>query len=280
MWIAEDAMMRIAIAGLALTVACGAMMAQTEAPWREKQPAPGKDAKHVVVVELFTGEGCSSCPPADALLAKLDAEYRAAGKPVLFLAEHVDYWDSLGWKDPFATAEFSARQRAYARSIKNDGSSGVYTPQMVVDGRVGFVGSDEARARGAIDKALAIAPGVRVQATIGTRAKGDAIRCEVKPDGIPKGSHVLVALVQNGLTSDVKRGENSGRMLKHERVVRVLARADLKKDALVAEIKPPKDLKEQDTHIVVFVQDDSTKAILGATELSLTPPTKDEPARK
>src|SRR5579859_6872600 len=104
-----------------------------------------------VIVELFTSEGCSSCPPADALLARLDQEQRIGNAEIIALEEHVDYWDQLGWRDPFSGRQWTERQQDYAAVFRNDG---VYTPQMVVDGRAEFVGSSQSRARSAIAEAV------------------------------------------------------------------------------------------------------------------------------
>src|SRR5213594_3831029 len=96
-----------------------------------------------VLVELFTSEGCSSCPPADALLARLEKSQPVAEAEIIVLSEHVDYWNRLGWRDPFSSVEFTLRQQRYTEGFRRDGA---YTPQMVVDGRVEFVGSDERQA--------------------------------------------------------------------------------------------------------------------------------------
>src|ERR1700758_1874902 len=106
-------------------------------------------AAPVVIVELFTSEGCSSCPPADQLLKKLSEEQPIHGAQVVALEEHVDYWNHLGWRDPFSDVEFSRRQEQYSGVFRNDG---VYTPQMIVDGQVEFTGSREGRAREAIER--------------------------------------------------------------------------------------------------------------------------------
>src|SRR5215475_7917611 len=103
-----------------------------------------------VIVELFTSEGCSSCPPADALLARLDHEQRIGNAEIIALEEHVDYWDQLGWNDPFSGKQWTERQEDYANAF---GNAGVYTPQMVIDGRVEFVGSAQNKARNAIAEA-------------------------------------------------------------------------------------------------------------------------------
>src|SRR5580765_1353434 len=133
---------------VALAIASGGVHA-TPAPTRAEGPTP-------VIVELFTSEGCSDCPPADTLLEKLIAAPPVAGVQVIGLGQHVDYWDQLGWKDRFSSAALTNRQRAYGSRFHTDD---IYTPQMVVDGRSAFVGSDADAARKAIAKAATAAHG-------------------------------------------------------------------------------------------------------------------------
>src|SRR5271169_5553818 len=114
-------------------------------------PADNGASRVPVLLELFTSEGCSSCPPADRLLEILDEKQPVAGADLIVLSEHVDYWNSLGWKDPFSSPQYSARQQDYTNRYNFDG---VYTPQLVVDGRYGFVGSDGKEASAAIQKAI------------------------------------------------------------------------------------------------------------------------------
>src|SRR5579863_7576892 len=118
-------------------------------------PRPIGDAtpRTPVLVELFTSEGCSDCPPADALLEKLDRSQPVRNAQMVVLSEHVDYWNDIGWKDPYSSHEFSARQGDYAHRFRLDGP---YTPQMVVDGEAQFVGSDERRAILAIEGAAKV----------------------------------------------------------------------------------------------------------------------------
>jgi hypothetical protein len=170
-----------------------------------------------VLVELFTSEGCSSCPPADRLLARLAAEQPVPGALIVPLSLHVDYWNRLGWADPFSSAAFTERQGAYAARFS--GAGRVYTPQMVVDGSAEFVGSDERAARRAIG-AAARASRAFVRAV---PLNGSSVRVSVA--GAPPGADVVLAVVEDGLSSDVTRGENAGKTLTHEAVTRALVAA-------------------------------------------------------
>jgi hypothetical protein len=167
-----------------------------------------------VLLELFTSEGCSSCPPADRLLQILDEKQPVAGADLIVVSEHVDYWDRLGWKDPFSSPQYSARQQDYTNRYNFDG---VYTPQLVVDGRYGFVGSDGREATAAIQKAIRAH---KLMITISNVARsGNAVsaRIELPVDENFKGTRgiLYVALADNRQESHVARGENGGRTLSH-----------------------------------------------------------------
>src|SRR5439155_3600475 len=172
-------------------------------------------AASFAVVELFTSEGCSSCPPADALLREIDSAAQRDRAPVYALAFHVDYWDALGWADPYASARWSQRQKAYAEAR---GGESVYTPQMLVNGGASFVGSDRQKA----ERAIAAALGQRASVSVSVRAERSddgALRVRVVTNGAPEGAVVNVALVERGLVSGVARGENAGKTLRHDGVV-------------------------------------------------------------
>ena len=158
-----------------------------------------------VLLELFTSEGCSSCPPADRLLEKFDRDQSIAGADLVVLSEHVDYWNQLGWKDPFSSAAYSERQREYAERLHGE----VYTPELVVDGAKGLVGSDEREATAAIRDALR-APkasiGVSAQVMEGKAKIGIHMDQGVEGD-------VYLALAHDATSSQVLRGENRGRAL-------------------------------------------------------------------
>jgi hypothetical protein len=186
--------------------------------------APRPDAPGFAVVELYTSEGCSSCPPADLVLNRVAAEARRLGQRVVPLAFHVDYWDDLGWPDRFSSARFTDRQRAYSRAF---GESELYTPEMIVNGGAHFIGSDAASADRNVRDALARRPALRLASQVRRLAPDRvALHAGVACDGgapAPPSARVVVAVVQHAATVDVRGGENAGRTLRHVEVVRALA---------------------------------------------------------
>ena len=216
-----------------------------------------------VVVELFTSEGCSSCPSADKLLSEIERTQPVANAQVLVLSEHVDYWNRLGWRDPFSTHGFSQRQSAYADTFHNDG---VYTPQMVVDGHAVFVGSISAIAKRAIADAAA-KPKAQVSIT-----GGDKLTVNVEQVPGNADADVLLAITETNLRSEVRSGENSGRQLNHTGVVRrltVLGQTHEGSFSSQASAQLAPDWKRSNIQAVVFVQDRKTKQILGAATVKL-----------
>ena len=213
-----------------------------------------------VLVELFTSEGCSDCPPADRLLEQLDQAQPVPGAQVIVLSEHVDYWDRQGWKDPFSAHFFSERQEEYARRLRLEGP---YTPQMVVDGVTEFVGSNGRRALAAIG-AASRSPKSRVRLE---HLSGAAVRVEV--DALPgHASGVYLAVVQKTGASEVLRGENRGRSLHHVSIVRRIealgktsSRAPFVKDITAAEANDPA------FRVIAFVQDGDQGPVRGAAVL-------------
>lgn len=173
-------------------------------------PASGEERR--VLVELFTSQGCSSCPPADALVRGL------AHRPdILALAYHIDYWDRLGWKDPFSSAAATARQKRYARLL---GLATIYTPQIVVDGHFEAVGSERAAVAAAIDEARQQPPFLEVALAA---ADGRAHIAIGPGKGVTSASVVLVGFDRRHVTK-VEAGENAGRELVDVDVVRGIAR--------------------------------------------------------
>ena len=169
-----------------------------------------------VLAELFTSEGCSSCPPADQLLSDLLRTQPVAGVRIVALSEHVDYWNQLGWKDPFSSAQFSDRQNDYGRALGDE----VYTPQVVVDGRLAAVGSSRADVLAAIRNASLK---TKAQLTLAWTSDLQAA-VTVAPNSAAAGADVYVAITEDGLTSSVRRGENEGKQLTHDAVTRRLTR--------------------------------------------------------
>jgi len=216
-----------------------------------------------VVVELFTSEGCSSCPSADKLLSEIERTQPVPNAQVLVLSEHVDYWNRLGWRDPFSTHGFSERQSSYADAFHTDG---VYTPQMVVDGRAEFVGSNSTNAK----KAIAEAAGKpKAQVTI---TAGDKLTVSVSQVPGNTDADVLLAITETNLRSDVRTGENSGHTLNHTGVVRRLTvLGQTHEGTFSSQTSAPlaAGWKRENLQAVVFVQDRKTKQILGAANVKL-----------
>lgn len=229
-------------------------------------PGAPEASKPVAVVELFTSEGCSSCPPADALLTKLIKEHEAAGD-LIALSFHVDYWDRLGWKDPWSSTAATARQQWYAHRL----GSSLYTPQMVLNGNDEFVGSDAERARARIAAALKTSPRwtLAVELTSGTKENEIAVHAKSeRADGASKSSDkapdLVVAIVERGLTSSVRRGENAGRTLAHDNVVRAFKvfAANAKEPRA---IELPRDLLRENASVIVFAQEASGVIVAAKT---------------
>ena len=225
-----------------------------------------------VLVELFTAEGCSSCPPADVLLEKMIESQPAAGATIIGLGEHVDYWDRLGWKDRFSSAAMTTRQQRYADRSKN---ADVYTPQMVVDGQEAFVGSDLNAARRAIENAIARQHGtVRLAVEM---LDGNVVRATGTISGLPASASgdradVLVGITEDRLRTDVKRGENQGRTLTHAAVVRDLrtvAEGVGASSSIDAKIKLSSDWSRPNLKVVAFVQERTSRRVLATTAMSI-----------
>jgi hypothetical protein len=229
--------------------------------------APAPPAAHkAVVVELFTAEGCSSCPPADDLLARLRQVKPSDGLEIIPLGLHVDYWNSQGWTDRFSDAAYTDRQQKYARKFKIEGP---YTPQMVVDGTTEFVGNDVAHARQAIMDAAARPTLAKVE--IASEA-GDKLQVHIKAEESVSGE-VMLAVTEDNLVSKVHAGENDGRELHHAAVVRELrSLGRLRNGDFEADLhlKIQKSWKRQDLRAVVFVQEAQNGKMVGAAAIPLT----------
>ena len=237
-----------------------------------KGPAAAPGGAVPILVELFTAEGCSSCPAADLLLEKMIESQPANGVELVGLGEHVDYWDNLGWKDRFSSAKLTARQQGYAARFKTEE---VYTPQMIVDGREAFVGNDLNSARRAIETASALPHGV-IRVAIGTSA-ASAITVSVAATQLPPltpGDHadLVVAIIEDHLRTEVKRGENQGKTLTHAAVVRTLQTiGEVSGDAAAsrARITLSPDWRRDSLKIVAFAQERGSRRVLTTAARSL-----------
>jgi hypothetical protein len=264
----------------ALVLACLSLLAQMALFHSQAQESAQMSgtARVPVIVELFTSEGCSSCPPADALLAKLDEAQPIQGAQIIALEEHVDYWDSLGWKDPYSSFEWTMRQQQYSEAF---GSGSVYTPEMVVDGRSEFVGNRERQAGKEILQAARVA---KTDVTVTTDKPGtngtQQITMRVgKLTGGTAGdtADVWLGVTESRLQSAVTRGENAGEHLRHTSVLRTLkkiGKAEPNKDQAFSgeqRVRLDSAWKRENTRVVVFVQERKSRKILGAAMSAVMP---------
>lgn len=225
-------------------------------------------ARTAVLLELFTSEGCSSCPPADRLLETLDRTQPLADAELIVLSEHVDYWDRLGWKDPFSSAEVTDRQRQYSNAFQIES---IYTPELVIDGRKEVVGNDAAAAQAAIADAIK-AP--KAQLTLATPVReGGQLRVRVDGAGSTGHGVLYLALAENRMQTKVLRGENAGHSLTHVAVLRKLVKIGSvpKEQAFTKELQVPVDagMGAQGLRVVVFLQDSRNSHILAAAQQKL-----------
>ena len=220
-------------------------------------------AKPLSLVELFTSQGCSSCPPADRVLADLVNRHESDGLPAIGLSFHVDYWNYLGWRDPFSSGLWSQRQKRYASVLKDR----VYTPQMIVNGQTGFVGSR----RKQLDMLLGEAATRIHEHTIVLKVERDAARINVsysiKGDG--DGRLINLALAARSLTATASRGENAGRTLTHANVVRDFAVRRLEELDGSIWWNLPEEM-DTDYSVVAYVQQSKTANITGVVEVALS----------
>jgi len=223
-----------------------------------------------VVVELFTSEGCSSCPPADDYFADIVASESAKDGSVLPITWHVDYWDHLVWRDPYASPKSTQRQRDYASVMKEAGEkkAGVYTPQLVVDGTAALVGSDRVAGDAAIKQAREKRPARNAQVgiSISKREAGAPVHIDASVTDAPADADVVAVVVEDDLVSMVKRGENEGRTLKHARVVRA---SEASVGGKSFDLRLPMGVDESKASVVVFVQEKRMGQIIGAASTPL-----------
>jgi len=252
---------KLIVPGIWLTLVFIAAMLINKTSAQTQQPAFLKN-DGFAVLELFTSEGCSSCPPAEALLANI--QQHAAGKPVYVLAYHVDYWDRLGWKDPFSDAKFTARQYQYNKQFTRE----VYTPQLIINGKAEYIGSDATAIEGAISTAL-LGSNTATLNLKGQLSK-DSLSVAYNFSGIVSDQQLILAVVQRQATSSVRAGENEGKTLSHVQLVRDLCSMKLKGQSTgTFTITLPKQFSVKDWEVIGFVQDKQKGAIAAAAHVGL-----------
>ncbi len=238
---------------------------QAKPATNEVSPALGRTP---VVLELFTSEGCSSCPPADRFLQLLDQQQPFPNVELIVLSEHVDYWNQLGWKDPYSAKLFSARQERYMDQFGRDS---VYTPQLVIDGKFETSGNSPDQVKTYIGKS---GQSRKVEVTLSKIAmSGKNLRFHVSSAVLPTGiarANVVIAVAQDHASSDVQRGENAGRSLNHVAVVRTLSSVGIlsagtpfAKDVTLT-LSDQASQSSQSIRLIAFLQDSKSQAILGA----------------
>jgi hypothetical protein len=265
--------MRSIYIAIAASVLIISVLGSVAAKRRSVPPNSGQTGtRQLVIAELFTSEGCSSCPPAEALLKHLSEEHPIDGVEVIALEEHVDYWNQLGWTDPFSSKQFSERQEQYASTFHNDG---VYTPQLVVDGSAEVVGSRSGEVDEIIQRAASLPKGSLTLKEIGERKNGEAtfqFNAASMPTALnSRKLELWVAVTERGLQSDVRAGENSGHRLQHAAVVRSLRKLETRDFAAQSQSQITVQMrggwKQENLAVIAFLVDSSSRRIIGIARL-------------
>ncbi|MGC2247065.1 MAG: DUF1223 domain-containing protein [Terriglobales bacterium] len=256
---------------LSAVVLLGALGLGTSFAVAADSQTPQRAGAVPVLVELFTSEGCSSCPPADLMLTKLDQLQPVSGAQVIVLGEHVDYWNHDGWTDKYSSSALTERQNDYGHRFK---LNEVYTPEMVVDGETQFNGSDPKAAVHAIEEARDKPKvGVRISSV---SVEGKAVHLHVDADALPasmgvRKADIFVAVALNSAESQVLRGENKGRDLKHVAVALTVTKVGhaeekgaFNRDVVV---KLPSAVEAANLRVIAFVQKSDAGPVLGASLL-------------
>jgi hypothetical protein len=212
--------------------------------------------KGFALLELYTSEGCSSCPPADRLLARVQEE--AGNRRIFLLCEHVDYWDDAHWKDAFSQHEFSQRQYRYDSRLKSQ----VYTPQLIINGTRECLGSNEAAVNAAVKNA--VAKETKVNLDLKVRKQGNNIQISYSINGNSPADKLLIAVVEKHAVREIGDGENRGRTLNHAQIVRSLSSFSITGNKGIEQISLPVDYNAGNYEIVGFLQDESTNEIVSA----------------
>ena len=232
-------------------------------------PGEAEPKREPVLLELFTTEGCSSCPPADELLGRLDRDQPVPGTEIIGVEEHVDYWNHDGWVDPYSSLDWTVRQTQYVDRLKGPTA---YTPQLVIDGERSIVGSREQEILQAIQESAR-----RERANVSVKLQGPvvdrALKLDIRVDNLNFASgdapEIWLAIAERNVASKVKAGENSGKELRHSAVLRSLkkvATVNPKGEPVFAgttEAKLGRDWKADNVEAIVFVQEKKSRRVLG-----------------
>jgi hypothetical protein len=257
----------VAVVGLGVWRGAELTNGRTVASAAESQ-TPNRAGAPFAVVELFTSQGCSSCPSADKNLTRIIADAERRGINVLALSFHVDYWNRLGWKDPYSEAAWTTRQSTYAQAFE---AEGVYTPQMVVNGTEQFVGSDVEQSDRVIAESLAKEPtGAALTLHAGQKTAGQ-LRVDYELSGAQAGESLIVVLARDSGTKDVTRGENAGRKLTHRNIVRSLQRVAAPTGRGTVDVKLATDTTGTPHRLIAFLQNNDTLAIRAAATIEVKP---------
>lgn len=221
---------------------------------------PARPDPAVVVVELFTSEGCSSCPPAESLVAEVSKKYRDG---LILLSYHVDYWNYLGWKDTFSKALFSERQKKYADFL---GRTDIYTPQVIVNGESEMVGSDKEKLLKTIDEDLKKKPTEHISLTARLQGTQVIIHCQ---HSLLKNCLIQLSLIQKKARTYVLKGENGGRFLDHLNIVRSVKNLDPADAGGSIAMDLPEGLNGSDICLIAFAQDRKSNHILAAAKAEI-----------
>jgi hypothetical protein len=223
---------------------------------------PAANTRVPVLLELFTSEGCSSCPPADRLLEALDRQ-PVAGADLIVMSEHVDYWNYLGWSDPYSSPVFSARQQNYAGRL----GTSVYTPQLVLDGHLQATGSDQGEVTAAIARAVREAK-LPVSVRVVRTGSGGTVHVDANTAG--KSTDLYIAIAADHMNSHVLRGENGGKTLTHVAVTQSIVRIGKWEGAGLTGRDVPLTAKQLpaagEMRVIAILQDPQTGRILGVAQ--------------
>ena len=217
--------------------------------------------KGFAVLELFTSEGCSSCPPADQLMGEIEKQYK--DQAVYILAYHVDYWNNLGWKDKFSSVENSKRQQQYSQTLHSQ----IYTPQLVVNGKKEFVGSDRNAVEQEIQTALLTSVNSKINLSANVSQKDITVNYKTAQNNSQY--KLLITLIEKKASNAIQRGENEGRHLVHWQIVHQQNQISLKNSTEgTTNFRLPENFNVNDWEIIGMIQNTKTGEILGSSQAS------------